>query len=361
MSRVTNFNAGPAAIPLPVLETAQRELLEFDGTGMSIMEHSHRGKAYEGVHHDAIARLKKLLGAGDDHEVLLIQGGANQQFAQIPMNLLPAGASADYILTGQWGDKAFAEAQLASPGAKIRAAYKAPKGPVTKLPAQGELDLDAKATYVHLTSNETIDGNQWQTFPDVGAVPLVADMSSDFLSRRIDTKRYGIIYAGAQKNLGPSGVTCVVITKELVERGRKDIPAIFRYQSHAAAQSLYNTPPTFAIYLVRGVLQWIEAQGGLAGIEAINEKKAQTLYGAIDADPEYWKAPVDKAVRSRMNVVFRLPTEDAEERFVKEATKAGMIGLKGHRSVGGIRASIYNAVSQADVDTLVSFMKSFKR
>ncbi len=352
--RVSNFNAGPAALPLPVLERARGELLDFQGTGMSIMEHSHRGKAYEGVHDEAIALLRELAGIPESHHVLFMQGGASQQFALVPMNFL-AGRSADYIHTGTWSKNAMEEAKLFG---TVRIAAQTD---ATRVPRADELKLDPSAAYVHVTTNNTIEGTQFHYDPAAGAVPLVADMSSDFLWNRRDLTRYALAYAGAQKNLGPSGVVVVIARKDFVESGRKDIPKIFKYSTFATANSLYNTPPTFAIYLVRCVLSWIKSVGGVAQIQAWNEDKARRLYGALDGHADFYRAPVEKASRSTMNVVFRLPTEALEEQFVKEATKAGLVGLKGHRSVGGIRASIYNAVSVADVDKLVGFMDEFAR
>jgi phosphoserine aminotransferase len=354
MARVVNFNAGPAGLPLPVLERAREELIDFAGTGMSIMEHSHRGKAYEGVHNEAIALLRKLVGIGDDYHVLFLQGGASQQFAQIPMNFLPIGKSADYVVAGSWGKLALDEAQVVG---KARAAASSAADKYTRIPKQ--LDLDPAAAYVHVTTNNTIEGTQLRELPAVGNVPLIADASSDFLWRRTDVSPYAMIYAGAQKNLGPSGVTIVILKKALVEAGRTDIPKIFRYSTAADNNSLYNTPPTFAIYLVRNVLAWVDQLGGLAALETRNEEKGRRLYATIDADPEYFRAPVAKEDRSVMNVVFRLPTEALEEQFVKDAQKANLVGLKGHRSVGGIRASIYNAVSVEDVDALCGFMRAF--
>jgi phosphoserine aminotransferase len=352
MSRVSNFNAGPAALPLPVLERARDELLEYQGSGMSIMEHSHRGKVYEGVHDEAIALLRELAGVPDTHHVLFMQGGAHAQFALVPMNFL-GGRSADYIHTGAWSKGAIDEAKLFG---TVRIAAQTD---ATRVPRPDELALDPGAAYVHVTSNNTIEGTQFHYDPETGGVPLVADMSSDILWKKPDVARYALIYAGAQKNLGPSGVVVVIARKDFVESGRKDIPKIFRYATFAAANSLYNTPPTFAIYLVRNVLAWIKSVGGLAQIQAWNEDKARRLYAALDARADFYRAPVETGSRSTMNVVFRLPTEALEEQFVKEATRAGLVGLKGHRSVGGIRASLYNAVTVGDVEKLVGFMGEF--
>jgi phosphoserine aminotransferase len=357
MTRVANFNPGPAALPLPVLERARDELIEFQGTGMSIMEHSHRGKAYEAVHDEAIALLTELAGVPATHQVLFMQGGASAQFAIVPMNFLH-GRSADYLHTGTWSKSAIDEAKLFG-AVRLAASTEADK--FTRVPRPDEIDLDPGAAYAHVTTNNTIEGTQYHYDPDTKGVPLVADMSSDFLWKKPDLARYALVYAGAQKNLGPSGVVIVVARKDFIETGRKDIPKIFKYTTFAAANSLYNTPPTFAIYLVRNVLAWMKSVGGAAKLQAWNEAKARLLYGALDAQADYYRAPVEKASRSTMNVVFRLPSEALEEAFVKEATKAGLVGLKGHRSVGGIRASIYNAVTVEDVERLVAFMEAFAR
>jgi phosphoserine aminotransferase len=359
MARVHNFNAGPAGLPLPALERAQRELLDFEGTGMSIMEHSHRGKAFEGVHEEAISLTRELLAVPDDYYVLFLQGGASLQFAQIPMNFLPAGKSADYIVTGGWSEKALQEAQRVGT-ARVAATTEHDKR-YTRIPRQDELALDRDAAYVHMTTNNTLFGTQWHGWPEVGAVPLIADMSSDFMWRPFDVSRFAVVYAGAQKNIGPSGVVVVLAKKAYVDGARKDIPTILRYATHAANNSLYNTPPTFAIYLIRNVLAHTKAIGGLAAIEKQNREKGALLYGAIDADPDFFRGPVDKDSRSYMNVVFRLPTEELEKRFVAEAAKQQMVGLAGHRSTGGIRASLYNAVSLESVVRLVDFMKAFAK
>ena len=354
-----NFNAGPAALPLEALERAQRELLDFAGTGMSIIEHSHRGKAYEGVHNEAASLVRELLAVPDTHQVLFLQGGASQQFAMVPMNLLPPGKSADYIVTGAWGKKAIQEAKTVG---SIKSAWAVDaEAKPARVPTQAELTLDPNAAFVHLTSNETIGGNQFQQFPDTGKVPLVADMSSDILWKPIDVSKFALIYAGAQKNIGPSGVTLVIARKDVIEGGRTDIPKIFRYSTHAAENSLYNTPATFAIYLVRNVLDVVKKGGGLVAMEKRNREKAKLLYDAIDSRPDFYKCPVDKAARSSMNVVFTLPKEELETEFLAAAKKQGMEGLKGHRSVGGIRASIYNAVQVEWVKALAELMTSFHR
>ncbi|MHB1025709.1 MAG: 3-phosphoserine/phosphohydroxythreonine transaminase [Desulfobacteria bacterium] len=372
MKRTINFNAGPAALPLPALERARDEFLDFAGSGMSVMEHSHRGKEYEAVHDEAIALVRELLGVPASYEVLLLQGGATALFAQIPMNILEKGTTAQYLVTGAWGEKALGEAKIVSAmsGASVAVQNlgvgEGKEKSYTRVPAPSAVKTDAGSAYLHITSNETIHGVEYnvdpsRAFPATGAVPLIADMSSDFLWRPFDVTRFGLVYAGAQKNIGPSGVVVVVVSKELVEKGRKDIPKIFQFRTHAENKSLYNTPPTFGVYMVRNVLSWLKGQGGLTGMEKINRKKAARLYGVIDANPDFFRSPVERESRSVMNVVFRLPAPELEERFIAEAKKQGMIGLKGHRSVGGIRVSIYNAAPYEWVETLAAFMEAFAR
>jgi len=358
--RVINFNAGPAGLPLPALERARDELLDFENTGMSVMEHSHRGKTYDAVHHEAVALLTKLLGIPDSHTVVFGSGGATVQFALIPMNFLPPGKSADYVITGVWSEKAIAEAKTVGT-VRVAATTKQEDGRFTRVPRQDELDLDPGAAYVHTTSNNTIYGTQFDVLPDTGAVPHVCDMSSDFLWRPTDVSRFDFIYAGAQKNLGPSGLVVIVAKKDFLARARTDGPKVLRYQTHAEAGSLYNTPNTFGVYLCRNVLAWLDGQGGLEAMEARNREKGELLYGTLDEFTGFYSAPVEKASRSYMNVVFRLPTEALERDFVAVAQAEGMVGLKGHRSVGGIRASIYNAVSVADVRALTGFMRQFAK
>lgn len=356
MSRIFNFNAGPAVLPLEVLEQAATELVEFKGTGMSIMEHSHRGKDYETVHVEAIDNVKKLLGLGDNYAVLFLQGGASQQFAMVPMNLLGEGQSADYTNSGAWGAKAIKEARIIG---RVNVISDTGKDIPTRLPAVSSLKFTPGAAYVHLTSNETIAGTQWKSFPKTES-PLVADMSSDMLSRRFDPNQFGLIYSGAQKNLGPSGVTLVIIRKDLAEKVSEKVPIIFRYKTHLADNSLYNTPPTYSIYILNLVMRWLIKKGGLEGIEKINREKAAKVYAAIDGS-SFYKGTAVKEFRSDMNITFRLPSEALEETFVKEASALKMKGLKGHRSVGGIRASIYNAFPMEGIDALVAFMKEFEK
>jgi phosphoserine aminotransferase len=357
--RVFNFNAGPSGLPLPALERAQREFLDFQGTGMSIMEHSHRGKDYEKVHEEAIALLTELLAVPDSHQVLLLLSSASHQFAMVPMNLRTDEHGGDYVVTGVWAQKALDEARIV--GKPSVAADTSLEGQFTRVPKQHELKLSANAPYVHITSNNTIFGTQFFDFPNTGSVPLVADMCSDILWRPIDVSKFGLIYAGAQKNIGPSGLTVVIMKKSLLDKCRKDIPKILRYPTHAKENSLYHTAPTFAIYMMRNVLGWLKEIGGLSVIERNNRKKGEVLYGAIDASDGFYRCPVEKESRSLMNVVFRLPSEALEDRFVAEAKNAEMVGLKGHRSVGGIRASIYNAVTVEAADKLANFMDGFRR
>jgi phosphoserine aminotransferase len=368
MTRVANFNPGPSALPLPALELARDELLDFEGSGMSILEHSHRGKVYEKVHAEALSLLRKLWAVPDSHDVLFLQGGASQQFAVVPMNLLPPGKSADYAITGTWAEKAFAEAKIVG-AARAAADTRDERSPwnargtqvrYDRVPAQSDLRLDPQAAYFHYTTNNTVMGTQYHYVPDTGAVPLVADMSSDILSYPLDVARFGLIYAGAQKNVGPTGITIVIVRKELVAAGRTDIPKIFRYATQAKENSLYNTIPTFGVYLVRNVLRWLDAQGGVAAIAEINRKKAALVYGAIDESGGFYTCPVEPGSRSVMNPVWYLPTAELDARFVSEAEKAGLVGLKGHRIVGGIRASLYNAVSLADTERLAGFLREFR-
>lgn len=358
MARVHNFNAGPAGLPLPALLKAQEELVEFEGTGMSIMEHSHRGAAYEKVHAEAKSLLVELLSIPDDYEVLFLQGGASLQFAMLPMNFLPPDKSADYVITGGWSEKAYEEAGRI--GKARIAATTAVDKKYTRIPKQAELDLAKDAAYVHITTNNTLFGTQWHYTPEVSA-PLIGDMSSDFLWKKIDVSKYAMIYAGAQKNIGPSGVVVVVIKKSYLATARTDAPVILRYETHAKNNSLYNTPPTFGIYLIRNVLRFVKDEGGLDAMEAKNREKGAILYGAIDEMATYYAAPVEAESRSFMNVVFRLPSEALEKKFVADAAAEGMVGLAGHRSTGGIRASTYNAVSVDSVAFLADFMRRFRR
>lgn len=350
--RAINFNAGPAALPRVVLEQARDELLDFEGTGMSIMEHSHRGAAYERVHHEAGALLRELMGLHPDAVVLFLQGGASGAFATVPMNFLRGRA--DYAVTGGWGEKALAEA--INLGDAVDALSMSRR--YDHIPTMSTHATRPGSSYLHITTNNTLEGTQYERFPE-GAVPLVADMSSDILSRRIDASRFSLIYAGAQKNLGPSGLTVFIIQRDFLDTARTDVPTIFRFATHAAHDGLYHTPPTFAVYLMRNVLRWVKSLGGVEAVERRNEAKARALYAAIDARPDVYRCPVEPGSRSRMNVVFYLPSTDLDDRFVAEAQREGIVGLKGHRAVGGIRASLYNAVELSDVQVLTDFMRAF--
>jgi len=355
--RIFNFSAGPAVLPPPVLEEAQRDLVSLPGVGMSILEISHRSKAFEGILHAAEADIRSLAGISDDYAVLFLQGGASLQFSMVPMNLLPEGGSADYVVTGSWSQKAVKEAKRHG---KVHIAATTENGNFVRVPTQNEISWDANAAYAHVTSNNTIFGTQFQTMPDSGAVPLVCDASSDIFSRPIDVAKYGLIYAGAQKNLGPSGVTLVVIRKDLLKRSPAALPTMLNYGTHAENESMYNTPPCFGIYILGLVAKWLKGNGGLTAIEKVNERKASKLYAEIDRTG-FYRGHAEPASRSRMNVTFRLPSEALETEFAKASTAAGLDGLKGHRSVGGLRASIYNAFPEEGIDALVSFMQEFER
>ena len=358
MATVYNFNAGPAIMPRPVLEQAQRELLDYRGIGMSVLEISHRSKEYEAINAEAEARFKRLLGLGDDYRALFLQGGASLQFAMLPLNFLPAGATADYLLTGAWAEKALEEASRIG---QARVAASTREEGYRRMPRADEIELSEAPAYVHITSNETIQGTQWHAWPDTGDRPLVADMSSDILSRPLEAGRFAMIYAGAQKNLGPAGATVVLIRQGWLEHAGAAAPTMLRYATHAKNSSLYNTPPAFAVYLLNLTLGWIEQSGGLAAMERRNRQKAQTLYNAIDGSGGFYRGHAEPASRSLMNLTFRLPGEELEKQFVSEAGAAGLVGLAGHRSVGGIRASIYNAMGQEGCDALAHFMGDFLR
>ena len=358
MKKAYNFNAGPSALPLSALQKAQAELLDFQGAGMSILEMSHRGKEYEAVHNQAIALLRELLSIPEDYDVLFLQGGASLQFAMIPMNFLPSGRRAAYVTTGVWSEKALAEAK------SLGEVYEAASSKASKhssIPVLSELKVDADAAYLHLTSNNTIYGTQWSEFPDTGDVPLIADMSSDILSRPFDVGKFSMIYAGAQKNLGPAGVTVVIIKKSFLATANPHIPTMLRYGTFAKDNSLYNTPPTFGIYLMSLVLAWIREQGGLAEITRRNEEKAALIYEAIDSSQGFYTGHAVPADRSRMNITFRLPNEDLEKKFLAGAKAAGFVGLAGHRSVGGCRASAYNAVPVQACQALRDLMVKFQQ
>jgi phosphoserine aminotransferase len=355
MKRVHNFSAGPAALPLEVLKQAQEELTDYQGTGSSIMEKSHRGPEYTEVNANATNSLKRILGLGDNFEVVFLQGGASLQFLQVAMNFLSEGETADYINTGVWSEKAIKEAKAFG---TINMPYSSKESNFNRVPSDNELSLTKNAKYVHYTSNNTIFGTQFATEPETNGVPLVCDASSDFLSRSIDIQKYGLIYAGAQKNLGPSGVAVVIIKKEfLAQINKTNIPTMLDYRTHTA--KLFHTPATFTVYLISLVLKWLENKGGLAYFEKLNEEKATLLYNTIDND-EFYKGMADKTSRSKMNVTFRLPSEELELKFLEEAKNHDLVALKGHRSAGGIRASIYNACELHSVEALTNFMEEFR-
>ncbi|MFW5783385.1 MAG: 3-phosphoserine/phosphohydroxythreonine transaminase [Spirochaetota bacterium] len=356
--RKHNFYAGPSTLPLPVLEEIQRHIVDYHGMGLSIIETSHRSSEYDDVHESALSGIRALMDVPDTHEILFLGGGATMQFAMVPMNLVPAGGHADVVHSGSWARKAIDDLNTV---AKANVIFDGSASDFTTLPEAGDVSPSEGAAYVHITTNETIGGLQWKEFPDTGAVPLVADMSSDILSRRVDVSKFGLVYAGAQKNLGPAGVTVVIIAKALLERINDGLPAYLDYRTHAKKQSLYNTPPVFSIYALSLVMNWIASEGGLDAIAERNVGKAAKVYRAIESSPDFFRCPVDPRYRSDMNVVFRLPTEELEKKFIAEATANDMIGLKGHRSVGGIRASLYNALPEASVDALVEFMREFEK
>lgn len=355
--RIHNFSAGPGCLPLSVLEEAQADLINYKGAGMSVLEMSHRSKTYDSIIKTAQADLRELLGIPEGYHVLFLQGGASLQFSMVPMNFLPKDGSADYVLTGAWSQGAVKEAKRVG---KVSIAGTTESENFSRIPAQSELTLDPNAAYVHYTSNNTIFGTEWAAEPEVGTTPLVCDASSDILCRAIDVSKYALIYAGAQKNMGPAGVTTVIVRDDFLAGIPDGLHSMLDYRTHVKGDSLYNTPPCFAIYVVGLVLQWIKGLGGLGAMELINREKAGILYDAIDATGYYTgTAALDS--RSLMNVTFRLPNEDLEKKFIAEATAAGLDGLKGHRSVGGLRASIYNAFPTDGVRVLVDFMREFER
>jgi phosphoserine aminotransferase len=358
--RAFNFNAGPGALPLPVLERIREELLDWRGSGMSVMEMSHRSPEFESIIAAAEQKLRSLLGISDDYAVIFLQGGGSMQFTMAPMNLCLPGKPVDVLHTGMWTAKAIGELKK---GILYNIAASTEAEKFVRLPRKDEIKFSADASYVHICTNNTIEGTQWTTLPETGNVPLVADMSSDIASRRVDVKKYGVIFAGAQKNLGPSGVTVVIIRKDLAERADKNLPTVLQYRTHIKEKSLYHTPPTFAVYVVGLVLEWIESEGGVSAIEKRNDGKAKLLYDTIEASNGFYRCPVENSSRSKMNVVFRVAggDESLEKTFAKEAAAASLVGTPGHRSVGGMRVSLYNAVTLEAVKALTSFMREFHR
>ncbi len=358
--RAFNFNAGPGALPLPVLERIREELLDWRGSGMSVMEMSHRSPEFESINANAERMLRKLLGISDDYAVIFVQGGGSMQFTMVPMNLCLPGKPVDVLHTGTWTAKAIGELKKGILH-HIAATTEAEK--FARLPRRDEIQFSPDASYVHICTNNTIEGTQWTTLPETGNVPLVADMSSDIASRSVSVKKYGVIFAGAQKNLGPSGVTIVIVRKDLAERADKNLPTLLQYRTHIKKKSLYHTPPTFAVYIVGLVLEWIESEGGVQGMEKRNEAKAKLLYDTIETSGGFYRCPVEQSSRSKMNVVFRVAGGDdsIEKKFATEAAAASLVGTPGHRSVGGMRVSLYNAVTPEAVAALTSFMREFQR
>ncbi|WP_226087118.1 3-phosphoserine/phosphohydroxythreonine transaminase [Mesobacillus sp. S13] len=357
MKRALNFNAGPAALPEAVLAKAEKEMMNYQSLGMGVMELSHRSKEFEDINDRTNSLLRNLLSIPDDYEVLLLQGGASLQFSMVPMNLLEEGASASYVLTGTWSEKALKEAQKIG-NAVIAASSK--HGNYKSIPSLSEFDIPAGSSYLHITTNNTIYGTQWHTLPESLNIPLVADMSSDILSRPVNVSSFGLIYAGAQKNLGPSGVTVVIIRKDLLKRSKPELPSMLNYQVYSESKSLYNTPPTLSIYFLMLVLEWAEELGGVKQLEMMNKEKAALLYDVIDRSEGFYKGHAEKQSRSLMNITFTLDNEDLTSVFLREAEESGFIGLAGHRSVGGCRASTYNAVPLENIEKLADFMNYFR-
>jgi phosphoserine aminotransferase len=358
--RAFNFNAGPGALPLPVLERIRAELLDWRGSGMSVMEMSHRSPEFESINAAAEQKLRNLLGISEDYAVIFVQGGGSMQFTMAPMNLCLPGKPVDVLHTGAWTAKAIGELKK---GILYNIAASTETEKFARLPRREEMKFSPEASYVHMCTNNTIEGTQWTVLPETGNVPLVADMSSDIASRPVDVKKYGVIFAGAQKNLGPAGVTVVMIRKDLAERADKNLPTLLQYRTHIKEKSLYHTPPTFAVYIVGLVLEWIESEGGIEGMEKRNEAKARLLYDTIESSGGFYSCPVEKSSRSKMNVVFRVASGDEaiEKQFASKAATAGLVGTPGHRSVGGMRVSLYNAVTPEAVGALTSFMREFQR
>ena len=357
MSRVYNFSAGPAALPTEVLEQAQAEMLDWNGSGMSVMEMSHRGKDYMSIAAKAEADLRQLMAIPDNYKVLFLQGGASSQFAMVPINLLNGKKTADYLLTGQWSKKAIAEAKRYC---NVNLVADTTDSKFTAVPDEASLKFDPEAAYVHYTPNETIVGVEFDYIPDTGDVPLVADMSSTILSRQIDVSKFGVIYAGAQKNIGPAGLTIVIVRDDLIGNANPAMPVMFDYKTFVDNESMYNTPPTYSWYMAGLVFAWGLKLGGMSAIETINQRKAEKLYQAID-DSAFYSNPVELNCRSWMNVPFILANADLDAAFLEQAAANGLVTLKGHRSVGGMRASIYNAMPEEGVDALIEFMKEFER
>ncbi len=356
-NRIFNFSAGPCTLPLPALERAQADFVDYQGSGMSIIEMSHRGKHYDLAHQQAFANLRELLSVPDSHDILLLQGGATLQFAMIPMNFMAEGKTAEYAKTGTWSKKAVADSEKTGP---TRVIWTDEENNFTRMPGADELKVGADASYLHITGNETIGGIEFQDYPNTGDVPLISDASSHIMSRPLDISKFAMVYGGAQKNLGPAGVAFIIIRKDFLETAKEGLPAYLSYKTHAPKESLYNTPPVFAIYMLKMTLDWVKEVGGLAEMEKRAIKRSGLIYDTIAESDGWYRCPVDEKTRSRMNVCFRLPTEDLEKKFIAEALEADMSGLKGHRSVGGCRASMYNAMPVEGAAKLAQFMLDFK-
>ena len=356
--RVFNFNAGPSTLPLDVLKIVQEELLDYRGSGMSIMESSHRSPEFDAINNEAMALVKEVLGLGDNFHVMFLTGGASSQFAMIPMNFLGPDQVAAYVDTGTWSTKAIKECEIQG---KMHLAASTKEAGFTHVPAPADISYPDNSAYLHITSNNTIKGTQYHQFPDTGNIPLICDMSSDIASRKIDYSQFSYIYAGAQKNLGPSGVTLGIIRDDLLARGKEGLPTMLTYKTHVDKKSLFNTPPAFGIYVMKLVLEWIKGQGGLEAVEKVNRAKKDILYGLMDEQSDFFKGTAKPDSRSWMNVTMRLPDEDMEKAFIAEAKEAGFVGIKGHRSVGGIRFSIYNAMPLEGVEKAAEFMKAFRK
>jgi phosphoserine aminotransferase len=356
VKRIYNFNPGPATLPLSVLEKAQEELLDYKGTGMSIMETSHRAKEFDDVIKEASSIMKEVYKLPDNYRVLWLQGGASTQFFMVPKNLMKSGQGADYVNTGTWSKKAIKEAKLFG---DVKVVASSEDKNFSYIPK--DITFNTGASYVHITSNNTIFGTQWQEYPDCGDVPLIADVSSDIISRKIDVGKFGIMYAGAQKNMGPSGVTAVIIREDLIEKASDDVPTMLKYKTHTEKGSLFNTPPSFSIYMCKLVLEWVKENGGIAGAEERNRQKAEAIYKVIDESNGYFTGHAELDSRSMMNVTFRLPSDELGAKCIEEAKTSGLSGLKGHRSVGGMRASIYNAMPVDGVKKLAEFLKEFQQ
>lgn len=356
--RIFNFSAGPCTLPLPALEKAQADFVDYQGAGMSMIEMSHRGEHYDKVHYEALAGVREVLSVPETHDIVFIQGGATLQFAMAPMNLMAEGKTAEYINTGAWSKKAIADAEKLGP---TRVVWTGEGENFTRIPGPGEYQVGDDAAYLHICGNETIGGIEYHDIPDTGEVPLIADMSSHIMSRPVDWDKLDMAYAGAQKNLGPAGMALVIMSKDLIEKCKDGLPAYLSYKTHAPKDSLYNTPPVFAIYMMKLTLDWVKSVGGLAEMERRAAARSGAIYNTIDGSEGWYRCPVDRLSRSRMNVCFRLPAEDLEKKFIAEALEVGFSGLKGHRSVGGCRASMYNAMPVEGAEKLAAFMKEFKK